>query len=443
MLGATRWVVLSAGLGHVLRLASNLVLTRLLVPEMFGLMAIATTAGVILAMLSDVGLQAVVVHSKRGDDKTFLDTVWTIQVVRGFVLWGGSCVVAAGLALATDWGLVSAHSTYGDPLLPWLIIATGIPIVIAGLSSTLPLTATRSFQMRPIFMMRFLGQVFGLAVMIVLAWLTHSIWALVVGSVATSALSAMLSHRWMNGPRNRFHWDKPAVHEVFSYGKWIAVSSAVTVFASNGDRLLLAAYASAKVLGHYSIALGLVSALDAILSQLFSKVMLPAFSEVARNNPKGVPAAYFRLRWRIDPIILVSSGLLFGGAHLLIGALYDARYAEAGQMLQILSLGMIASRYTLVQQVYLALGQTRYFVPLNVTRLVATFTLIPLGYYLGGFLGSLFAISLRDVPSTMLTFYFSAKHRLNSIRLELATLVFWPIGFSAAKAVEWLLAALR
>jgi O-antigen/teichoic acid export membrane protein len=443
MLDATRWVVLSAGLGHVLRLASNLILTRLLVPEMFGLMAIATTAGVILAMLSDIGLQQVVVHSKRGDAPTFLDTVWTIQVIRGFVLWGGSWAVAAGLALATRWGLVSAHSTYGDPLLPWLIIATGIPIVIAGLSSTLPLTATRSFQMRPIFMMRFMGQAFGLAVMIVLAWLTRSIWALVLGSFASSALSTALSHRWKSGPRNRLRWDKSAAHEVYSYGKWLVVSSAVTVFASNGDRLLLAAYASAKVLGLYSIALGLVSALDAILSQLFSKVMLPAFSEVARNNPNGVPAAYFRLRWRIDPIILVSSGLLFGGAHLLIAALYDARYLEAAQMLQILSLGMIVSRYTLVQQVYLALGQTRYFVPLNVTRLVATFTLIPLGYHLAGFTGALIAIAVRDVPMALLTLYLNARHHLNNVRLELGTLVFWPMGFAVATGAEWIAAAWR
>lgn len=443
MIGATQWVVLGAGLGHVLRLAGNLILTRLLVPEMFGLMSIATTAGVILFMLSDIGLQQVVVHSKRGDEPAFRDTVWTLQVVRGFVLWGLSLVVALGLALATHLGAISSHSTYGDPLLPWLIVATGIPTVISGLSSTLPLTAIRRFEMRPIFMLNILGQFFGLLVMVLLAWLTRSIWALVIGSIASSALMAMLSHRWMSGPRNRLHWDKPAAREIFSYGKWLAVSSAVTVFASNGDRLLLAAYASAKILGFYSIALGLVSALDAILSQLFSKVMLPAFSEVARNNPNGVPAAYFRLRWRIDPIILVSSGLLFGGAHLLIGTLYDARYAPAGQMLQILSLGMIVSRYTLVQQVYLALGHTRYFVPLNVTRLVATFTLIPLGYHLAGFTGALIAITARDIPMAILTLGLNTRHHLNNLRLELETLIFWPMGFALAKGVEWVVTAWR
>ena len=443
MIGATQWVVLTSGLGHLLRLGSNLILTRLLVPEMFGLMSIANTVAVIMCLLSDIGLRQAVVRSTRGDEKGFLDTAWTIQIVQGLVLWAGSLVAALGLVAAAHWGLVSPHSTYGAPVLPWLIAVTGFWSVIGGFSSTLALTSIRNFQLRPVFLLEFTGQIFGLTIMVLLAWYTRSIWALVFGTMASTTLSTVLSHLWMRGDRNRFRWDKSAVHEVFTYGKWLALSSAVTVFASNGDRLMLAAFASATLLGLYSIALSLVGALDAILGQFFDRVMLPAFSEVARTNPSSVPGAYFRLRWRIDPIILMSSGLLFGGAHTLIGIMYDPRYAEAGHMLQILSLGMIVARYALVQQVYLALGQTRYFVPLNAVRLVATYTLIPLGYYLGGFTGSLIAVSFRNVPMVLLTFYFNARHRLNNVRLELGILIYWPLGFAVAKGAEWLMAAWR
>jgi O-antigen/teichoic acid export membrane protein len=438
-----QWVVLASALSHLVRLGGNLILTRLLAPEMFGLMSIATMAGIIMVMLSDIGLRQAVIRSARGDDKTFLDTAWTIQVARGLLLWIGSVIAAVGLSVATHSGLVPSHSAYGDPILPWLIASTGAWAVINGLASTLSITSTRNFELRPVILLELLGQSFGLVIMVLLAWLTRSIWSLVFGAIASSALSAVLSHLWMRGTRNRFRWDRASVHELFSYGKWLALSSAVTVFATNGDRLLLAAYANATLLGLYSLALSLVGALDTIMGQVFDKVMLPAFSEVARNNPNGVPDAYFRLRWRIDPIILASSGFLFGGAHTLIGILYDSRYTDAGQMLQILSLGMIASRYTLVQQVYLAIGQTNYFVPLNMVRLFATFTLIPLGYHFGGFFGSLIAISCRDVPSVVLTFFFNAKDRLNNLRLELTTLIFWPTGFAIAKGAEWILAALR
>ena len=443
MIGATQWVVVGSSIGHVLRLGSNLILTRLLVPDMFGLMSIATTVGVIMVMLADIGLRQAVIRSERGDEPAFLNTAWTMQVVQGFVLWGGSIVVAIALGLSDALGWVDPTSTYGDPLLPWLVAATGFYAVLNGLSSTLALTSTRHFKLRPIFLLDFIGQVVGLIVIVPLAWWSKSIWSLVVGSMASIGVSALLSHVWMNGPRNVFRWEMASVREIFNYGKWLAVSSAVTVFATNGDRLILAAYANAATLGLYSVALSLVGALETVLNQLFDRVMLPAFSEVARRDIANVPNAYFRLRWKIDPLILISSGLLFGSADFLIAVLYDSRYSGAGQMLQILSIGMIVTRYSLVQQVYLAMGQTRYFVWLNLVRLVATFTLIPLGYYLGGFFGALIAIALRNTPMVILTLYYNSKHGLNNVKLEFLTLLFLPLGYGLGTAVSWFLGSIR
>ena len=116
---------------------------------------------------------------------------------------------------------------------------------------------------------------------------------------------------------------------------------------------------------------------------------------------------------------------------------------RSGQMLQILSVGLIVTRYSLVQQVYLALGQTRYFVWLNIVRLVATFTLIPLGYYLGGFFGALIAIALRNTPMVILTFYYNSKHRLNNVKLEFLTLLFLPLGYGLGTTISWLFGTVR
>jgi O-antigen/teichoic acid export membrane protein len=60
------WSVAGYGLSQAIRLGSNLLMTRLLVPDMFGLMAIAGTLMVGLAMFSDVGLRQSVVTSMAG-----------------------------------------------------------------------------------------------------------------------------------------------------------------------------------------------------------------------------------------------------------------------------------------------------------------------------------------------------------------------------------------
>ena len=59
------WTVAGYGLSQAMRLGGSLVMTRLLVPEMFGVMAIATMVTVILTLLSDIGLSQHIVQSRR------------------------------------------------------------------------------------------------------------------------------------------------------------------------------------------------------------------------------------------------------------------------------------------------------------------------------------------------------------------------------------------
>jgi O-antigen/teichoic acid export membrane protein len=89
-LRAGGWSIAGYGLSQTIRLGSNLVMTRLLAPEMFGVIAIAMMVTVILSMLSDIGLRQNIVQSRRGDDPAFLDTAWVVQVVRG-----GCCTLAS------------------------------------------------------------------------------------------------------------------------------------------------------------------------------------------------------------------------------------------------------------------------------------------------------------------------------------------------------------
>ena len=77
------WAAINYVVSYSLRLGSNLVLWRLLYPDAFGLMAIVNTIMTGLAMFSDVGIAQTVVQNERGEEPDFLNTIWTLQVVRG------------------------------------------------------------------------------------------------------------------------------------------------------------------------------------------------------------------------------------------------------------------------------------------------------------------------------------------------------------------------
>ena len=101
VLKAGIWSLAGFGISQAIRFGSNLLMTRLLMPDMFGVMAIAMTVMAGLALFSDIGLKQSVIQSKRGNDALFLNTAWVTQVIRGGALWFIAMCVAATWVLFT------------------------------------------------------------------------------------------------------------------------------------------------------------------------------------------------------------------------------------------------------------------------------------------------------------------------------------------------------
>ena len=80
------WIMGGYGMSQALRMGCNLILTRLLFPEAFGLMTLVNTVLIGLGMFSDVGTNQSVIQNERGEDPAFLNTAWTIHIIRGFAL---------------------------------------------------------------------------------------------------------------------------------------------------------------------------------------------------------------------------------------------------------------------------------------------------------------------------------------------------------------------
>src|SRR5262245_13235865 len=105
VLAAGIWSFSGYGVSLAIRLVSNLIMTRLLAPEMFGVMAIASTVIVGLSMFSDLGLRQNIVQSRRGHEPVYLNTVWAIQIIRGIAIFSISLLVCATLMEASRVGL--------------------------------------------------------------------------------------------------------------------------------------------------------------------------------------------------------------------------------------------------------------------------------------------------------------------------------------------------
>jgi len=436
---AGAWTLAGFGLRQIIRFGSNLLMTRLLLPEMFGVMAVATMVMVGLAMFSDMGLRQNVIRSHRGEDPLFLDTVWVVQILRGGVLWLCAVIVAAGLAFANGLGLFRPESVYAVGNLPYVIAVVSASVVISGFESTKILQASRNLSLARLTQIDIAAQVGGLACMLAWVLVDRSIWALAAGGIAASFFRTALSHYLLSGTSNRWRWDSSALKEIFGFGKWVFISSILGFMLNNGDRILLGGLVSSGALGTYVIAYMIYQAVDQVITKVIGDVVYPTLSEVVRERPKELKRYYYRFYTATATVCYLSAGFLFVSGATVIGFLYDSRYEDAGWMLQILILTLIVSPMHIANHCLMALGLPRLFSLLIAVQLVALFLFLPLGFRYGGLPGAVSGVVLSNFACLPLTLYFSNKHGFLDLKKELLLLpmigIGMAIGYSFIRAI--------
>jgi O-antigen/teichoic acid export membrane protein len=253
-----------------------------------------------------------------------------------------------------------------------------------------------------------------------------SVWALVAGGFVRSLLTLAVSHRIGDGPRNRFRYDRGAAAEVFHFGKWIFLSSAVQFISRQTDRLMLGRLVGMAGLGVYSVAVFLSDAVADAVTRLTHGILFPALSDVARRDPARLSGLYYDARLRLDGAALLPLGFLATAGSLVVGVLYDPRYHEAGWMLQLLAVRVaFYSVLTPCETCLFVLGHTRYGFYRSAARAAWVALTVPAGWWLGGLRGVVLAVAFSELP-VMATLW-PAFRRLGLLRLRrefLAALLF-------------------
>lgn len=390
--------------GHLgtegLRLVANLVLTRLLFPEAFGLMALVTVMIVGLQLFSDIGIAPSIQQNRRGDEPAFLDTAWSIQIIRGVVLWLGACALALPVA-----------GFYGEPELGQILPVAALSLVIAGFRPTRFETAARHLRMRQVTVVALSAQVLGLLVMIALAWITRSVWALAVGTVISEAIKVLALHAFLPGHVNRFRIEGAAARELISFGKWIFLSTACAFAVAQGDRLILGHYLTLEMLGIFSIGYFIGVFPKMLGMKAMERLMIPIY----RERPPAASAANFRALRKMRA--LLSAGLMLLVLVLalsgpwLISLLYDPRYLAAGPVVVLVAcivlLQLIGMTY---DSAALAAGDGQGFFWLQVWRAVLQTAFFIAGAELGGLGGALAGQALSVVATHGMLIRLARRH---------------------------------
>jgi len=406
------WTAMGFGGRQVIRLISNLILTRLLFEEFFGLMALVMVVIVGIQLFADLGINAALIQNER-DDPAFADTMWTIEIIRAVLLWLVAFAIAGPVA-----------NFYGEPILASLIPIAAFSSVIEGFRSTNYYTENRKLQMKRLILLKVGAQLAGTIVMVTWAILSPTVWSLVAGGLVTAFVSTVWTWVGLPGRRNRLHFEKEAAYTLYRFGRWILLSTLLMFLVGNADRMIFGKLVTMAVLGVYNIALTLALVPSAAMSHLAMAVIFPLYSRLWQSKTDRIEL-YRSVR--LPMLILggwATSGIIAGGP-TIIEILYDPRYIEAGWMLQILVAGpwfgvaMESSNGAAL----LALGHSRWMALASATKLASMAVLIPLGWHLGGFPGAMIGFAGADVirylTSTIGVLRFGLDGRMQDLKMTL------------------------
>ncbi|MEX0744869.1 MAG: oligosaccharide flippase family protein [Phycisphaeraceae bacterium] len=355
------WVAAEYGLGQVLRFGGNLVLAYLLVPEAFGLMALVNVFLQGLQMFSDIGIAPSIIRSPRGEDPRFLNTAWTLQIIRGFALWFAACALAWPASWV--WGYELRH------LLP----IAAITAVTMGLGSTSLYVLNRQLQMQALAKLRLGSQVVGVVVMVAWAAVHPTVWAMVGGAIAGQLFRCVGSYALPSPTHHRLAFDRSAFDELFRFGRWIFVGTLLAFLAKQIDKLMLGALFPPAVLGVFWIATQISEIVPLLATRLGQSIGFPALAELHRRDP----ARFFK-RLRHVRFTLILPGVVGQLLLLIVGPsaavwLYPQAFGDVGWMLRL----MVAATFAkLVTQTYmhafLAVGDSFRHMLFVATRLGLT-----------------------------------------------------------------------
>jgi lipopolysaccharide exporter len=380
-------MVLLRLIGQSIGLVSTIILARLLVPEDFGLVALAMTLLGALEVTGRFGLdRALIRHQQAG--RELYDTAWTLQLIRG---------VAMALILALTAGFWADF--FDEDRLQNILYVFAVMALIKGFRNIGIVQFSRDLEFDPLFKLELRSQTGAAIASIVLALLWQSYWALILGVVVERTLLVALSYTaHPHRPRLSLEGSRYLIH----FSKWVMANSIIVYLNRRSDVFILGKLASVDVVGHYSIAKQLSTLASNEIASPAARAFYSGFARTATDLER-LRALYLST---LAVLLLVGLPLAVGIAcvgDLVIRVLFGEQWLPAVPLLQILVIsGIVGMTVSNTAGVLQALGRPELPAALAAARFAILVPLMFWGFSAAGPIGVAWAVAISAVVRLLL-----------------------------------------
>lgn len=358
------WATITNVLDRALQLLMVVILARILTPDDFGLLGIALLTLTAFKRFSNIGFDQALIQKASGNVDSYLNTYWSIEIVRGALLAGILLLIAP---------LVAAF--FSEPRATSILRVIALTPLLLGLRNPGTVYFRKNLEFHKQFVYTMSGSVTNFVVALALALTIGSVWALVFGYVASDAVRLLASYV-IHGYRPWPELDLDVVRDLFGFGKWITGSDIVYFVINQGDDAVIGWMLSAASLGLYQVAYQFAKAPATEISQIISGVAFPAYSKLQDDVP-ALRSAFYRTLQVTMVISFPASVGIATVAPTFVEAVLGTEWMPMVPVMQLVAVyGLLIALGSAYSPVWKALGRPDYMVKLGALRLVLTAIII-------------------------------------------------------------------
>jgi len=387
------WVFLLRIAQLIFQIIKLIIVARILNPSDFGLMGIALLTMAVLETFSKTGFQAALIQ-KREDIKIYLDSAWTVLVLRGFILFAFLYLIAPYAAIF-----------FKVPQAKLIIQIVGVSILFQAFTNIGIIYFRKELEFNKEFFYQISGTLADFITTISVALMLRNVWALVFGFLAGNFVRFIISYL-VHPYKPRIHLSLEKVKELFGFGKWIFGSSILLFLLTQGDDAFVGKFLGITMLGFYQLAYRISNMPATEITHVISQVTFPAYSKFQDNIPK-LREAYLKVLQIIAFLSFPIAGLIFALAPDFTKIFLGEKWMPMVPAMQALCIfGLTRSVNATFGPIFQSIGKPKIMTKIAALQLIIMLILIYPFTTKWGILGTSIAVA---IPNFIVCIYLSIK----------------------------------
>lgn len=365
------------------------ILTRILSPRDFGLVAMTAVFTGFFNVLSKGGIATALIN-QRELTEAHRSTAFWLSLVNG-----------AAIALVTVLAAPLVARFYREPQVAPIMAVIGALFILSSFLRVPEALLTRALRFRGLAISRVVATVIGGGIGIAAALTGWGVWSLLIYQAGIAVVNIAI-YWWLVGWRPRWLWSRQAARELFGFAANLSGAQVFSYWTRNADNLLVGRFLGSASLGYYSRGYNLMLVPLMQINEVIGAVMWPSLSRIQDDRARVRSI----MRRAIGVITLVMAPLTLGAfvlAQPLLVVILGPKWMPAVPVFRILALaGLFQSISSAGAWLFQSQGRTDLMLRWQGARGV----LVILGFVAGIWIGTIEAVAAAFLLVSALAFPF-------------------------------------